>query len=72
VISDNGYGIPRDIHERIFQPFFSTKITKRNAGLGLSICQQIVKEHEGEISFESVPGEKTSFSVSFPLAQAPA
>lgn len=68
VISDNGYGIPRDIHERIFQPFFSTKITKRNAGLGLSICQQIVKEHEGEISFESVPGEKTSFCVTFPHA----
>jgi signal transduction histidine kinase len=68
VISDNGYGIPADIHDKIFQPFFSTKITKRNAGLGLSICQQIVKEHEGEISFRSVPGEKTSFRVAFPLA----
>lgn len=68
MISDNGYGIPRNIHERIFKPFFSTKINKRNTGLGLSICQQIVKEHGGEICFTSIPGEKTSFSVMFPLA----
>ncbi len=68
IISDNGYGIPGNIHDRVFQPFFSTKINKRNAGLGLSICQQIVKEHEGEISFKSIPGEKTSFCVTFPLA----
>ncbi|MGA2642081.1 MAG: ATP-binding protein [Spirochaetia bacterium] len=68
IISDNGYGIPGNIHDRIFKPFFSTKINKRNAGLGLSICQQIVKEHGGEISFKSIPGEKTSFCVTFPLA----
>lgn len=66
-ISDNGYGIPATIHDRIFNPFFSTKINKRNTGLGLSICQQIVKEHGGEISFKSVPGQKTSFSVRFPM-----
>jgi two-component system sensor histidine kinase AtoS len=67
-ISDNGYGIPAAIHDRIFKPFFSTKVNKRNAGLGLSICQQIVMEHDGEISFKSVPGQKTSFSVWFPTA----
>jgi signal transduction histidine kinase len=67
-ISDNGYGIPTLIHNQIFKPFFSTKINKRNTGLGLSICQQIVKEHGGEISFKSVPGQKTSFSVRFPTA----
>ncbi len=67
-VSDNGYGIPNDIQENIFKPFFSTKITKRNTGLGLSICQQIVKEHKGDMSFKSVPGKKTSFCVQLPLA----
>jgi two-component system sensor histidine kinase AtoS len=67
LICDNGYGIPADIQESIFKPFFSTKINKRNTGLGLSICSQIVKEHKGEISFKSVPGKKTSFCVQFPM-----
>ncbi len=67
-VSDNGYGIPSAVQDRIFKPFFSTKINKRNAGLGLPICQQIVTEHGGDISFKSLPGQKTSFSVRFPLA----
>jgi signal transduction histidine kinase/ABC-type branched-subunit amino acid transport system ATPase component len=67
VVSDNGYGIPRDIQDSIFKPFYSTKINKRNTGLGLSICQHIVREHGGEISFSSLPGEKTSFRVQFSL-----
>ena len=67
VVSDNGYGIPRDIQDSIFKPFYSTKINKRNTGLGLSICQHIVREHGGEIGFSSLPGETTSFHVRFPL-----
>jgi len=68
IVSDNGYGIPEDVQDSIFKPFFSTKINKKNTGLGLSICSQIVKEHGGEITFTSVPGKKTSFCVRFPLA----
>jgi two-component system, NtrC family, sensor histidine kinase AtoS len=67
LIKDNGYGIPDDIREKIFDPFFSTKINKKNTGLGLSICMQIVKEHNGYISFESIPGKQTTFAVSLPL-----
>lgn len=67
VVSDNGYGIPRDIQDSIFKPFYSTKINKRNTGLGLSICQHIVRQHGGEISFSSLPGETTSFRVRFSL-----
>jgi len=67
-VMDNGYGIPREIQDRIFTPFFSTKMTKTNTGLGLSICQHIVEAHRGTISFESVPGSKTCFTVKLPLA----
>ncbi len=65
-IADNGYGIPQDVQDRIFNPFFSTKINKKNTGLGLSICRQIVKEHNGALSFESSPGQKTRFTVRLP------
>jgi signal transduction histidine kinase len=70
-IKDNGNGIPQDIRERIFKPFYSTKVNKRNTGLGLSICQQIVEEHGGEIDFDSVPGKETLFRVSLPLQSVP-
>ncbi len=65
-IIDNGYGIPEDIQYKIFDPFFSTKINKKNTGLGLSICQHIAKEHNGEISFSSIPGKETCFIAKFP------
>jgi PAS domain S-box-containing protein len=67
IISDNGYGIPKSVSEKIFNPFFSTKINKKNTGLGLSICQRIVKEHRGDIRFASIPGQKTSFFIEFPV-----
>ena len=69
VIEDNGYGIPEDIQNDIFKPFFSTKMTKKNTGLGLSICQHIVESHKGVITFNSIPGEVTRFSVKLPLVQ---
>jgi two-component system sensor histidine kinase AtoS len=67
MIADNGYGIPEDIRNRIFDPFFSTKATKTNTGLGLSICQHIVEAYHGIISCASSPG-RTIFTVSLPLA----
>jgi two-component system sensor histidine kinase AtoS len=66
-IIDNGYGIPPEIRDDIFTPFFSTKMTKTNTGLGLSICQHIVELHGGLISFESDPGKETRFEVRLPL-----
>jgi two-component system, NtrC family, sensor histidine kinase AtoS len=64
-ITDNGCGIPAEIADRIFDPFFSTKKGRRNAGLGLSICQSIVGLHGGIISCTSQPGICTSFLVRF-------
>jgi len=66
-ISDDGYGIPEDVRKNIFTPFFSTKMTKTNTGLGLSICQHIAEAHNGLIIFSSIPGKGTSFSVQLPL-----
>ncbi|KPJ87068.1 MAG: hypothetical protein AMS17_09640 [Spirochaetes bacterium DG_61] len=67
LVIDNGYGIPKEIIENIFDPFFSTKAGKTNTGLGLAICQHIVELHQGLIYCKSTPGEKTTFTVRFPL-----
>ncbi|MBN1409497.1 MAG: ATP-binding cassette domain-containing protein [Spirochaetales bacterium] len=67
-IEDNGYGIPLEIQEEIFTPFFTTKMTKKNTGLGLTICQYIVESHKGVITFKSEPGYRTIFTLRFPLA----
>jgi len=64
-IIDNGYGIPEDIIPKIFNPFYSTKAHKNNAGLGLSICQHIIESHQGLISCQS--NEFTTFSIKLPL-----
>ncbi|MBW2649355.1 MAG: hypothetical protein JRC53_06065 [Deltaproteobacteria bacterium] len=58
-IRDTGCGISRDDLRNIFKPFFTTK--KKGAGLGLSVCQRIVKNHGGRIDVESTPGSGTVF-----------
>jgi signal transduction histidine kinase len=49
IVSDNGHGIPADIREKIFAPFFTTKMNRTNIGLGLAICQNIAELHSGVI-----------------------
>ena len=66
-IADNGCGIPGEIIDKIFEPFYSTKVSKKNTGLGLAICQHIAELHHGIITCQSTPGEKTVFSVQLPL-----
>ncbi|HAJ63625.1 MAG TPA: hybrid sensor histidine kinase/response regulator, partial [Cyanobacteria bacterium UBA8543] len=65
-ITDSGKGIPQEIQEKIFQPFFTTKLPGEGSGLGLDIVKKIVEKHRGTIEFESVPGQ-TTFTVSLPL-----
>jgi signal transduction histidine kinase len=55
-IQDNGPGIPKEIKEKILQPFFTTKKGTDGTGLGLSITHDIVKAHGGQINIESEPG----------------
>lgn len=65
-VSDNGHGIPDEHKDSVFRPFFTTKLTKTNTGLGLSICDHIIKAHGGTLSHESRAGEWTSFDVLLP------
>lgn len=64
-VIDNGEGIPKENSEDIFVPNFSTKSS--GTGLGLAISKKIIEEHDGKISFESTPGEKTTFKISLPI-----
>jgi len=67
-IGDNGPGIPLEIRDRIFEPFFTTKGVGQGTGLGLETALRIVREHGGEITVESVPGD-TRFQIRLPLAR---
>lgn len=67
-IKDNGTGIPEDIQSKIFQPFFTTKPTGDNTGLGLSLSYDIItKGHGGSIRFESVLNQGTEFIIEIPF-----
>jgi signal transduction histidine kinase len=66
-VRDNGTGVPDDIRDKLFQPFFTTKPTGEGTGLGLSITYDIVtKAHGGSISVDSAVGEFTEFVVMLP------
>ncbi len=73
-VSDNGNGIPQNIIDKIFQPFFTTKPTGQGTGLGLSLSYDIIKAHGGEISVgsggkvESKEGEGSTFIIQLPVA----
>ncbi len=66
-VTDNGPGIPDDIKDKIFQPFFTTKPTGQGTGLGLSLSYDIVKAHGGEIKIVKSRSNGTIFSVHLPI-----
>ncbi len=65
-VEDNGPGIPMAIQGQVFTPFFTTKPEGEGTGLGLYICQNIVREHGGQIRLESHPGQGTLFRICLP------
>jgi signal transduction histidine kinase len=68
-VKDNGPGIPPEIKDKIFQPFFTTKPTGQGTGLGLSLSYDIIKTHGGEIRIESKANRGTEFKVTLPIKQ---
>jgi signal transduction histidine kinase len=66
-VTDNGNGIPQEIRNKIFQPFFTTKPTNLGTGLGLSISYDIVKTHGGTLSLDNTSSEGTTFEMRLPV-----
>lgn len=66
-IQDSGIGIPDDLHDRIFDPYFTTK--GEGTGLGLALCDKIIRQHQGSLEFESRPG-RTVFRIVLPLTNS--
>jgi signal transduction histidine kinase len=67
-IKDNGKGIPPEIQDKIFTPFFTTKPIGKGTGLGLSISYQIIEKHHGTIEVISELGKGTEFTIKIPLS----
>ena len=68
-ISDTGHGIPDEIKDKIFEPFFSTKKDKTGIGLGLAVVYGIVQQHNGKIWLKSRRGKGTTFFIELPIVQ---
>ena len=65
-VADSGSGIPPDVVDKIFAPFFTTKA--RGTGLGLAVVRKVVDRHQGRVDVESVVGKGTVFKIYLPLA----
>ncbi len=66
---DSGVGMAKEVMEKIWTPFFTTKA--KGMGLGLAICRRVIEAHQGKISVESIVGEGTTFMITIPLEPKP-
>ncbi len=70
-VEDNGMGMSPDELAKLFTPFFTTKDVGKGTGLGLHVCDGIIKRHKGEIHVESQKGRGSTFTVILPLLESP-
>jgi signal transduction histidine kinase len=66
-IKDDGPGVPKDLREKVFEPFFSTK--EEGTGLGLSIAVRVIEQHGGRLTLESEKGLGTTFVITLPCRE---
>ena len=66
-VKDNGNGIPEQVLDKVFQPFFTTKPTGQGTGLGLSLSYDIVKAHQGTLNIRNTPGAGAEFIITLPI-----
>ena len=74
IVQDDGYGVPEEDHERIFEPFFRSAHTValgQGTGLGLHLVRNIIQRHNGEMIFQSTPGVGSEFGFRLPLVNLP-
>ena len=69
-VHDNGIGIEDTIINKIFDPFFTTKTTGEAAGVGLYLSREIVQNHGGDISVQSVKNDYTEFTITLPYIKS--
>ena len=67
-VRDTGAGVPPEVRDRVFEPFFSTKTS--GSGLGLALVKKIAEDHGGGVSLQSAPGEATRAVLWLPAADA--
>lgn len=70
-VKDNGPGIPAELQQQIFEPFFSTKDNQHRTGLGLAVAKGIIERHGGSVTIASKVGEGAEFTVELPVDAAP-
>ena len=70
-VQDSGHGMPADVVERIYEPYYTTRQKGKGTGLGLSITQGIIKSHGGFITVDTIPDSGTSFTVGLPRIDTP-
>ncbi|MDX9835061.1 MAG: ATP-binding protein [Desulfobulbus sp.] len=70
-VRDTGRGIPKEVLERLFDPFFTTREVGEGSGMGLAVLHGIIVSHDGVIDVSSEPGRGATFSVFLPLVQTP-
>ena len=70
-VADNGCGMSEEVRARIFDPLYTTKEQGRGTGLGLVIVSQLMREHDGQIEVESLPGQGAKFGLHFPVIENP-
>ncbi len=69
-VADDGPGIPESLQSQVFEPFFTTKEKGVGTGLGLAVSKRIMEQHRGKLSFSSIPGVGTTFTIKLPIEHA--